>query len=201
MKILIAEQDRDFSSAFSTLLGMEQHTVTTVYDGTQVITRLETNHTFDIAVVDEALPRINADKLLKPLFDRNIPVIVLTSEKLTASRLMDTALANAYLTLPFLPSDLTGTIERVMKRKNSTDILRFEDVYIKLSEYMLCGSIPLTDGEIELFADLISHKQVSGKHMEAYISALNSKLEKLNKNIRIKYLIDEGYRMVKIQNE
>ena len=201
MKILIAEQDRDFSSAYSVLLGMEQHTVTAVYDGTQVITRIESGQSFDIAIVDDFLPRINADKLIKPLTDRNIPVVVLTSVKLTASRLSNPVLANAYLTLPFLPADFIGTINRVVTKKSSSDTLKFDDTYIKLSEYKLCGSVPVTDGEIEMFAALLRHEQVSGKHMEPYISALNTKLEQLNKKIRIKYLIDEGYRMVRIKNE
>ncbi len=201
MNILIAEQDRDFSSAFSILLGMEQHTVTTVYDGTQVITRVESGQTFDAAVLDEALPRICAEKLLKPLSERNIPVIILTSGKLTASRLTKPLLANAYLTLPFLPAEFIGAIDRVVKNKTSSETLRFEDVYIKLSEYKLCGSLPVTDGEIELFAAMLRHERVNGGRIVPYVSALNAKLEQLDRSIRIKYLIDEGYRMVRTQNE
>ncbi len=201
MKILIAEQDRDFSSAFSILFGMDSDTVTVVYDGTQVISRLENGQDFDIAVVDESLPRINAKKLLEPLSARNIPVIVLTSEKLTASKLTASPLANEYISLPFLPAELAGLIKSVSDKKKSKEKLEFEDINISVPDFKLCGSIPVTNGEIELFGALIRHEQVSGKHMGPYISALNAKLERLNKNTRIKYLIDEGYRMVKIQNE
>ena len=201
MNILIAEQDRDFSKAFSFLLGLDNNTVTTVYDGTQVISRIEGGQSFDIAIVDESIPRISAKTLIPSLLARNVPVIVLISGKLTASRLMGSPLANAYLSLPFLPGDLTGLIKRVTENVNSTSKLSFEDVSITPSDFKLCGSVPVTEGEIELFDSIVKHEQVSGKHIAPYISALNYKLEKLNKHFRIKYLINEGYRMVKIQTE
>ena len=141
MKILIAEQDRDFSSAFSILFGMDSDTVTVVYDGTQVISRLENGQDFDIAVVDESLPRINAKKLLEPLSARNIPVIVLTSEKLTASKLTASPLANEYISLPFLPAELAGLIKSVSDKKKSKEKLEFEDINISVPDFKLCGSI------------------------------------------------------------
>lgn len=197
MKLLIAEQDRDFPGAFTALLSLDGHDVTTVYDGTQVLTRIA-SESFDTAIVDESLPRIPHRELIETLRKDSVPVIVLTSKRLSADKLQGEILANAYLPLPFLPEELIKLIDSVNDKKNSSGKLVFEDAVIVPSDFRLCGELPVTAGEIDVFSALLKNEPINNKRSGVYISSLNAKLGQLGKKTRIRYLINEGYRLVRI---
>ena len=197
MKLLIAEQDRDFAGSFRTLLEWYGHDVTTVYDGTQVITKLA-GHSYDAAVIDGMIPRVSASELVEALNKKNIPVIVMSSGSITANTLSSGRLANAYIQLPFLPKELLALLDSVEKNSSSGEKLVFEDAEINVSAYGLCGTVPVTEGEIEVFRSLINKNSIDLKSKGPCITALNHKLEQLHKKTRIRYLINEGYRLVTI---
>ena len=44
----------------------------------------------------------------------------------------------------------------------------------------------------------MNHQPIDNKRAGPYIAALNHKLEKLQKNVRIRYLMNDGYRLVKM---
>ena len=197
MKLLIAEQDRDFPAAFTPLLKLHGHETTAVYDGTQVLARLSAEK-WDAALLDDALPRISHRELVAEFRKRSVPVIVLTAERLSTVLLTREELAGAYLTLPFLPDELTALLDRMAVLKRTEKPLVFGDAEIVPSEFTLCGAVPVTAGEIDVFSSLIEKKTLNGRRSGAYVCSLNAKLEKLNKNTRIRYLINEGYRLVRI---
>ena len=197
MKLLLAEQDRDFPAAFSALLRLHGHQTAAVYDGTQVLTSLASEK-WDAALLDDSLPRIPHKELITAFKSSSVPVIVLTSKRLSAGLLTQEYLASAYLSLPFLPDELTGLLSRLSEYRSTKTPLVYEDAVITPSEFSLSGSIPVTAGEIELFSLLLENKTINEKRMGCYVFSLNAKLARLNKKTRIRYLINKGYRLVTI---
>lgn len=200
MKILIADPDRDFLDAFSTLLTLCGHKLTTVFDGTQVITKL-TAHRYHIVVLNENIPRIPARDLIKECRTRRIPVIVLSERPVNSGILSSEPLANAYLSLPFLPNELLEMIGRVLAQQQSQEKLLFEEAEIEASDFSMNQQLAVTEGETAVFRSLLRHEPVNQKRAVPYIAALNHKFARLRKNVRIRYLINDGYRLVKLNYE
>lgn len=201
MNILLAEQDRDFLTAYSRLLGGRGHEVTTVFDGTQALCKLS-QESFELVILDEQLPRVPSDEILRLLISKGIPVIVILHRKINTGILTGELSANAYLSLPFLPNELTALIDSINSKRSSGESLVYGDISFELSEFTLCGSLRVTNEEIEIFRSLISEKEPdSSKRAGPYINALNFRLEKLGKKQRIEYIMNKGYRLVMIEHE
>lgn len=195
LKILIADSDRDFLASFQKLLELEQHQVTTVFDGTQVIVKT-VNHHYDIVILNKDIPRVDSKKITEILNKAGIPVILLLNHKINSDILMNDILANAYLKFPFFPNELTDLITDIIQKIHSKEKKIYADIEIDPAHFMLCEKIRVTNTEINLFELFIHQKKVNLKNMEPYINSLNNKLEKLNKKTRIKYQMGEGYRLV-----
>ena len=174
MNILIADPDRDFLMSFKNLFELSDNTVQTVFDGTQVISKL-TGEKFDSVILNENIPRINYRDILKILNENNIPVIVLLEKSVNSGMLSEKIIANSYIKLPFLPNELSARLDDIYKKRHSEEILKYSDIVIKA---------------------LSSKSELDIKRAGVYINSLNNKFKKLNKKLRIKYLINEGYRLV-----
>ena len=201
MRVMLANPDRDFLLAFTRLLEYENDEVTAVFDGTQVITKLASQQKPDIVVLDEGIPRILSREILKQLNENDIPVIMISDRKINSGKLMDNILANAYLSLPFMPGELTELIKSIDSKHKSKEKLEYEDVKFDISGFRLCDEIRVTNEEIDIFRSLVNKGETENKRAVPYINALNRKLRKLRKRPAIKYVINEGYRLVKINNE
>ena len=201
MRVMLANPDRDFLLAFTRLLEYENDEVTAVFDGTQVITKLASQQKPDIVVLDEGIPRISSREILKQLNENDIPVIMISDRKINSGKLMDNILANAYLSLPFMPGELTELIKSIDSKHKSKEKLEYEDVKFDISGFRLCDEIRVTNEEIDIFRSLVNKGETENKRAVPYINALNRKLRKLRKRPAIKYVINEGYRLVKNNNE
>lgn len=104
--ILFADPNRDLLKCYDVLLQNRGFAVTTVFDGTQVVEKL-TDGQFDLAVLDDALPRIDASRLIPMFHERKIPVLLLVSNK-TAPE------ADAVLPFPFWPNELYAAVDRLI---------------------------------------------------------------------------------------
>ena len=201
MRVMLANHDRDFLLAFTRLIEYENDEVTAVFDGTQVISKLASQQKPDIVVLDENIPRISSREILKQLNESNIPVIMISDRKINSGKLMDKMLANAYLSLPFMPSELTTLIKSVDSKHKSKEKLEYEDVSFDISGFRLCDEMRVTNEEIDIFRSLVNNSETDNKRAAPYINALNRKFKKLRKRPTIKYVINEGYRLVKNNNE
>ena len=116
LKILFAAADRDLLECYKALLDTDFGQTVTAFDGTQVLS-LISNEAFDLAVLDEELPRIENKKLLSQIKDKNIPVITLVNGPLDTERQKDDA--DAYLPYPFnygqIKTAITDTIHNANK--------------------------------------------------------------------------------------
>lgn len=201
MRVMLANHDRDFLLAFTRLIEYENDEVTAVFDGTQIISKLASQQKPDIVVLDENIPRISSREILKQLNESDIPVIMISDRKINSGKLMDKMLANAYLSLPFMPSELTTLIKSVDSKHKSKEKLEYEDVSFDISGFRLCDEMRVTNEEIDIFRSLVNNSETDNKRAAPYINALNRKLKKLRKRPTIKYVINEGYRLVKNNNE
>ena len=201
MRVMLANHDRDFLLAFTRLIEYENDEVTAVFDGTQVISKLASQQKPDIVVLDENIPRISSREILKQLNESDIPVIMISDRKINSGKLMDKMLANAYLSLPFMPSELTTLIKSVDSKHKSKEKLEYEDVSFDISGFRLCDEMRVTNEEIDIFRSLVNNSETDNKRAAPYINALNRKFKKLRKRPTIKYVINEGYRLVKNNNE
>lgn len=195
MKVLIADSDRDFLTSFKKLLEFSGNEVTTVFDGTQVLAKTA-NHSFDIVILNRSIPRVNSRNIVHILNGSHIPVIMLLGCKINSDILLDDVLANAYLSFPFFPYELTELTKEVTEKVQAKEKLEYADVTVDVSEFLLCGSVRVTNEEINVFRALTDKTELNAKRTEPYINSLNNKLKKLDKKLRIQYLIGEGYRLV-----
>ena len=196
MNVLLADANRDFLQCYQTLLAMDGHRVTTAFDGAQVISLMRRD-TFDIAIMEESLPRIEMDQLLKTLGEKRIPVILLVNGKVTVNTLLRSRQPSAYLSFPFLPADLAGMMDAVMEKARSGETLRCQGVEVDVSGFRFSGSqVLLTNGEIDLLRALDTPRKTAGKRTRVMIQALNEKMKGLGLKTRIKYEMEKGYRLV-----
>lgn len=195
MNILIADPDRDFLMSFKNLFELSDNTVQTVFDGTQVISKL-TGEKFDSVILNENIPRINYRDILKILNENNIPVIVLLEKSVNSGMLSEKIIANSYIKLPFLPNELSARLDDIYKKRHSEEILKYSDIEIDEKNFSICGDARVTNEEINVIKALSSKSELDIKRAGVYINSLNNKFKKLNKKLRIKYLINEGYRLV-----
>ena len=195
MNILIADSDRDFLMSFKNLFELSDNTVQTVFDGTQVISKL-TGDKFDSVILNENIPRINYRDILKILNENNIPVIVILDKSVNSGMLSEKNLANSYIKLPFMPNELSERLDDIDKKHHSEEIFKYSDIEIDEKNFSLCNEIRVTNEEINTIKAISSKSELDIKHSGVYINSLNNKFKKLNKKLRIKYLINEGYRLV-----
>ncbi len=195
MKILIADSDRDLLLSYKKLLELSAHEVTTVFDGAQVILQLA-NTRFDIVLINRNIPRVDSKQIVKMLNEENIPVIVMLDQKITSGILLDRILANSYLSFPFLPHELSDRISDVMTKLSSKDTLSLSDVEIDVSTFKSTDGTRFANEEINILNALESSKPFEVRQIHSYINSLNNKFERANKKPRVKYVTNEGYRLV-----
>lgn len=195
MKILIADSDRDLLRSYQKLLQLESYEVRTLFDGTQVVINLSKQQ-YDLVILNKNIPRINYKEIVRILNDRNIPVIVLLDKKITSGMLIDDVLANSYLSFPFLPYELSDRIKDVMSKHKSKDRIVFEDLSIDIGKYTSIDNIRFTNEEINILNAFIKGENIEVQRIHSYINSLNNKFVINNKIPRIKYITNEGYRLV-----
>lgn len=195
MKILIAVSDRDFLSSFSALLRSAGYETDTAADGTMVVSKL-TEERPDMVILESTIPRISSGQILSLLAGKDIPAIEISDRKTVSGMLIGKNPANAYLPLPFLPDELLELIENVREKKASDEVISVGGVEAQVGKFLLCGKERLCAGELDVMKALAEGAEIDTKRSGAYINSLNIKLERLNKTLRIRYLMGEGYRLV-----
>ena len=196
MNVLLADSNRDLLQCYQKLLTMDGHTVTTAFDGAQVVSLLGPEK-FDLAILEEDLPRIERNQLLQALNRDRIPVIVLAGGIATVKMLLGSALPNAYLFFPFLPADVRQVMREVAEKPRSSETLNCGGVEVDVSGFCFTGTATrLTNGEINLLKTLKDPLRAAGKRTRVMIQALNEKFKRVGKPARIIYEMEKGYRLV-----
>ncbi len=196
MNVLLADSNRDLLQCYQKLLIMDGHAVTAAFDGVQVVSLLGQGK-FDIAILEEGLPRIELEQLLRILSGDRVPAVVLADGAVTVKTLLGAPLPNAYLSFPFLPADLKRLMREVTEKARSAETLNCGGAEVDVSGFCFSGTATrLTNGEINLLKELEHPLRTAGKRTRVMIQALNEKLKAIGKPARIVYEMEKGYRLV-----
>ncbi|MDD6428672.1 response regulator transcription factor [Candidatus Weimeria sp. HCP3S3_B5] len=163
MKILLAEDTRDLNRAETAILTHEGYDVTSAYDGEQAVDCLEQD-SFDAAILDIMMPKLDGIGVLKYMRENNIltPVLLLTAKTEVDDRVAGLdAGADDYLAKPFDMRELLARVRALVRRGreyNPKD-MSFGDVSLKAEEMELSceNSVRLSAREFELMQLLMTH--------------------------------------------
>lgn len=117
-RILIVDDERDFTEIISTLLDFHDFTAETVNDSRQVLPMLQKTP-FDLIVTDLMMPGLDGFQLVEQLRGdpkyKSIPVIVLSAKVLSNEERKKLMLNNVtFLTKPFEPQGLVEKITQML---------------------------------------------------------------------------------------
>lgn len=192
MRILLATQHRDFLSGFAEYLELSGYEVSPAFDGVKALEHLSKG-TFDAAVLEIDLPRVPHGELLSRLRQCGTPSIVLLKSGVSKKILGGDALAESYLSYPFLPEELTAKIEEVTASRRSDETISLANMSLSVSDFSLNG-VRITLEEIKILKCISRGEAPDIRRADIFVDSLNKKLSNAGSVVRIEYTINEGYR-------
>jgi two-component system response regulator TctD len=120
MKILLVEDNRALSEWLARTLHADKYAVECVYDGTEADELLRTE-TYDLVILDLALPGLNGRDVLRRLRNRHnpVPVLILTAFDGTRDRIEGLDIgADDYMAKPFEVHELEARMRALLRRAN-----------------------------------------------------------------------------------
>lgn len=207
-KILLADDEKELSRAVATILRYTNYEVDTVYNGKEVIEKVNEN-VYDVIILDIMMPITDGMQALKEIRKNNIktPIILLTAKSQIDDKVegLDSG-ANDYLTKPFDKKELLARI-RVLIRENEENEEKYKIGNIifdkETSEISTSkASLHLNNKECEIMEFLVKNQErnISKKELKKriwtkekndenivtmYISYLQEKFLALGANVKI----------------
>ncbi len=163
-KILIVEDERPISDLIKINLEAEGYHCTCAYDGEAAANLLE-NESFDLALLDIMLPKIDGYELLDYVNTLGIPAIFLTAKATIKDKVLGLRLgAEDYIIKPFDISELLARVEVVLRRYHKNeDILIFHDLVIDCQKKTVHKNnilLNLTPKEFDLLCFFVRNKDM-----------------------------------------
>ena len=163
MRILLVEDDRALGEGIRTALRPEGYTVDWLQDGASALHALS-HESFELAILDLGLPRLDGLELLKRLraAGNPLPVLVLTARDATDDRIAGLdAGADDYLVKPFDLDELKARLRALLRRSAGRAELRIEHAGVSLDPSSQQVSyqgkpVPMTPKEYLLLHELLS---------------------------------------------
>lgn len=198
MRVLLAAPDRDLLTSYQKLMENNGDEVTAAFDGFQFMACLQEKK-YDLVLLDRSLPRVDHDRLMRLVNDLGIPAIVFQGMRMNAGLLLKEQLADSYLIYPFEPEEFFERLREIKKKRESRQVTQVGELRVDLGTFLMDGKIRLTNEEINILDHLTKREagELPMKHGMYYVNALNQKLERLGKKMKIQYKMNEGYELVK----
>ena len=220
-KVLLIEDDRDFSTILSDLLEEEGYAIETAYDGASALNLLLAAQ-FDVIILDWNLPVTSGVKVLKEIRHRGnlTPVLLLTARGDVKDKAqgLDSG-ADDYLTKPFQPEELTARLPALLRRhsKQATNILsagpfgldsaKFlatksgRELKLQPKEFALLEFFMRHPGEVFSPEALLSRvwptdSEASTDTVRVYIGTLRNKIDERYRDSFIKTVHRVGYKFI-----
>lgn len=162
-RILVVEDDKAIADGISVNLQYTGYEYKVFGDGCEVVSYLEKDHSFDLALLDIMLPGMDGYQLMEHMKRYNIPVIYITAKGDVASKIKGLRDgAEDYIVKPFEVLELLVRIEKILERSGKLGkILRFKDITINLENRTVSKGgvdIPLKPLEFDLITILVKFK-------------------------------------------
>ncbi|MDP4222636.1 MAG: response regulator transcription factor [Bacteroidota bacterium] len=217
MKVLLAEDDRDFGNILSQYINISGYEVTLARDGKEAWEVFSQSKP-DICVLDVMMPEMDGFTLAEKIKDvqPDIPIIFLTAKSLKEDIVRGLKIgADDYITKPFDPEVLILRIGNILKRAYSSmnDEYKISNTVLKFNTLELfCGKTKekLTLKEAQLLKYFIINKNkilaredilteiwgeddyFLGRSMDVFISRLRKYISE-DKNIDIRTVRGTGF--------
>jgi DNA-binding response OmpR family regulator len=225
MKVLVAEDDRDFGNILTQYITISGFDVTLGRDGKEAW-ELFNQGKFDICVLDVMMPEMDGFTLAEKIKEvqPEVPVIFLTAKSLKEDIVRGLKIgADDYITKPFDPEVLILRINNILKRtySSSNDEFKISQTVLKYNSLeLICGNSKekLTLKEAQLLKYFIINKNkvlaredilteiwgeddyFLGRSMDVFISRLRKYISE-DKDIDIRTVRGTGFILEEIDKE
>lgn len=225
MKVLVAEDDRDFGNILTQYITISGFDVTLGRDGKEAW-ELFNKDKFDICVLDVMMPEMDGFTLAEKIKETHpeVPVIFLTAKSLKEDIVRGLKIgADDYITKPFDPEVLILRINNILKRaySSSNDEFKISQTVLKYNSLeLISGNTKekLTLKEAQLLKYFIINKNkilaredilteiwgeddyFLGRSMDVFISRLRKYISE-DKNIDIRTVRGTGFILEEIKKE
>lgn len=165
-RILIVEDDEPIAKMIAMNLKVANMTPVIFADGDEAAASLETDHAYDLALLDVMVPGKDGFQLLEYMKAYSIPVIFLTAKDDVASKVQGlTSGAEDYMVKPFEVLELLVRIDKVLTRTGKQpSVICVCGLEINTDERTVRKDgkeIPLKNMEFELLAILAKNKNIA----------------------------------------
>jgi DNA-binding response OmpR family regulator len=224
MKVLIAEDDRDFGNILAQYVTISGFTVKHAHDGKEAWEMFQQDKP-DICVLDVMMPEMDGFSLAEKIKEKDpdVPIIFLTAKSLKEDIVRGLKIgADDYITKPFDPEILILRLNNILKRaySSSNDEFRVSDIILKYNTLeLVCGDTKekLTLKEAQLLKYFMINKNkilaredilteiwgeddyFLGRSMDVFISRLRKYVQN-DKNIDIRTVRGTGF-ILEVLNE
>lgn len=123
-KILLIDDDIEFTELLTELLSLEGFEITVAHNGKEGLNELESNY-YDLVLLDVMMPIMSGTETLKKLRETySIPVLMLSARDEHIDRILGLELgADDYLPKPFNDRELIARIKAILRRSSNSTIL------------------------------------------------------------------------------
>lgn len=224
MKVLIAEDDRDFGNILTQYVSMSGFTVKHARDGNEAWEMFQQDKP-DICVLDVMMPEMDGFSLAEKMKEKepDVPIIFLTAKSLKEDIVRGLKIgADDYITKPFDPEILILRINNILKRaySSSNDEFRLSDTVLKFNTLeLVCGDnkekLTLKEAQLLKYFMINRNKILAredilteiwgeddyflGRSMDVFISRLRKYVQN-DKNIDIRTVRGTGF-ILEVLNE
>ena len=218
MKILLVDDERQFTEALSIILKQHKYSVDTADNGEDGL-YLALSGIYDFIILDIMMPKLDGLSVLKILRQKKIdvPILMLSAKSEIQDKINGLNLgADDYITKPFSTEELLARIRALLRRKESFagDVLSYGDISLNRDTYELFKAdkkITLSKKEFQILEMLILNSgkiidkekfiekiwgydtEAEYNTIEVYVSFLRKKLNAVGAKTEIKSLRGIGY--------
>lgn len=153
-KILLIDDDIEFTELLTELLSLEGFNMTVVHNGQEGLDELSTNQ-YDLVLLDVMMPVLNGIETLKQLRQKHsIPVLMLSARDDEIDRVLGLELgADDYLPKPFNDRELVARMKAILRRTLPQQVEYTESLSHSVStssKYLEFASVQLHSGKQEV---------------------------------------------------
>lgn len=153
-KILLIDDDIEFTELLTELLSLEGFNMTVVHNGQEGLDELSTNQ-YDLVLLDVMMPVLNGIETLKQLRQKHsIPVLMLSARDDEIDRVLGLELgADDYLPKPFNDRELVARMKAILRRTLPQQVEYTESLSHGVStssKYLEFASVQLHSGKQEV---------------------------------------------------